>query len=236
MKIIICEDNLEEGKVTKEILVREKFEVAENIEILSPQEVLIAFEEEIIECDILVMDIEFKDEKFNGIYLTDVINECLPTCQIIYLSNYVDYAPEVYETEHCYFVVKKNADIMLPRAMKKAIELYKESLDKEYIIVTSNGKKHTVSVEDVIYIEKLQRKSIVYTNSVSLEIYQSLRSIVSKCHKLVRCHGSYVVNLQCIEMISKDNIVLTNGVSVPIGRNYQARIKDSFLEYWGKRM
>lgn len=236
MRIIICEDNINEGNVTKNLLIKEGYGTADDIEILSPTEVMVAVTENIIKCDIFIMDIEFKDDDFDGIKLSHLINEYLPMCQIIYLSNYIDYAPEVYETEHCFFVVKKNAEIMLGRAMKKAVDLYEKSQVKDFLTITVDGSKIAVGVDDIIYMEKNQRKVVICTKNGSLECYQSLRALLGKSEILVRCHGSYVINLKHIEIICKDEVVLDNGTKLPIGRNYQKNIKEHFLKHWSNEI
>lgn len=51
-----------------------------------------------------ILDIELGE--MNGIEVGDELNRLLPDCQIIYLTGYLDYAPEVYSTRHTYYVYK----------------------------------------------------------------------------------------------------------------------------------
>ena len=46
----------------------------------------------------------------NGIELANELNSTLPECRIIYLTGYLDYAPDVYTTEHVWFVLKDRID------------------------------------------------------------------------------------------------------------------------------
>lgn len=51
------------------------------------------------------MDIEL--ELDNGIQVAGMLNEKWPDCAIIYVTNYLFYAIDIYQTEHIYFVLKE---------------------------------------------------------------------------------------------------------------------------------
>ena len=55
--------------------------------------------------DILFLDIQLREDKGEGISLAAKINEKWKTCQIAYLTNYLFYATEVYNTSHIFFVL-----------------------------------------------------------------------------------------------------------------------------------
>lgn len=118
MKIIICDDERMDAERAKIILLSCKCVQEEDITILTPQEMHLGLEVQDIKCDIAIMDIEYENRQFNGITLSKELNKKLPLCQIIYLTWVLEFAPEVYDTIHCYFVLKQNEEKMLPRAME----------------------------------------------------------------------------------------------------------------------
>ena len=56
----------------------------------------------------------------NGIALADQINKLCPDSQIIFISQYLQYATAVYETEHVYFIHKLQMAKYLPLALQAA--------------------------------------------------------------------------------------------------------------------
>ena len=44
-----------------------------------------------------------------------------PFCQIIFLSSYLSYATEVYETEHIYFILKSQLHQRIGPALHQAL-------------------------------------------------------------------------------------------------------------------
>lgn len=236
MKIVICDDVMEEALECKKILLDKGLANEEELAIIPPEELVVSVEEQIEKFDILIADIEYDRDDLDGIKLSSIVNKHIPNCKIIYLTNYLDFAPEVYETEHCYFVLKTNAEIMLPRAFTKAKMLYESDMKSVFIELVCDGKKTSVNADSIMYIEKKDRKITVETNNSSYESYGSMRAIAGKSDKLVRCHGSFIVNLKYIDVVNTDTIVMKNGFTVPIGRSYKTIVKEKYLEYWTREM
>jgi DNA-binding LytR/AlgR family response regulator len=51
-----------------------------------------------------------------------------------------------------------------------------------------------------------------------------------KGDRFLRVHRSYIVNRSAISMITKNDIVLTTGVSIPIGDQYRSQINRKHIE------
>ena len=56
--------------------------------------------------DIIMMDIELGQNSLSGISLAEKINQMNPDSQIIFISQYLQYASAVYEAKHIYFVAE----------------------------------------------------------------------------------------------------------------------------------
>lgn len=239
MKIGICDDRMTDAERAKEILCTcLKKEAGEwSIDCISPEDLLWDLEEQKFDYDMMVMDIDLENESYNGISLSKRINEQNSLCQIIYLTDYLEFAPDVYETEHCYFVLKKNMDVMLFPAFEKAKKLLDQMGREQVLELTSDGVKQYVKVSEIHYIEKEERRLHICTENGELFSYDSLRKVAAKSKgQLVRCHGSYLVNLRYIERYEKDAFLLAGGVRVPIGRSYQTQTKKSYMDYWADRI
>ncbi len=236
MKLIICDDDIKDAekaeKIIKELSLVKDFE----IKIKSPQDVNVAVEEELFKCDILVIDIQFEGENFDGIELTKRINDKLPACQIIYLSNILDFAPMVYETNHCYFVMKENMDIMLPRAIEKAMQSY-TTASNDIVEFLSNGHKVYTSQSEIKYIERDDRLLNIYTLKKTYQCYTSLKKIEAKLgNSFVRCHGGFIVNLAYVSGIDGNQLYMKDGTKIPIGMRFFEDFKLKYLKYYSDRM
>ena len=57
----------------------------------------------------------------NGIHLARSIKQYAPGCQIIFLSSFLNYATDVYETEHIYFILKSQLHQRIGPALYQAL-------------------------------------------------------------------------------------------------------------------
>lgn len=236
MKLIICDDDIKDAKKANDILSTLPMLKDFDIKIKSPQDVNMAVEEDLFKCDILIMDIQYEGESFDGIELTRKINEKLPACQIIYLSNILDFAPSVYDTNHCYFVMKENMDIMLPRAITKAVESH-NTISNDIIEFLSNGHKVYTSQSEIKYIERDDRLLNIYTLKKTYQCYTSLKKIESKLgSSFARCHGGFIVNLAYVSGIDGNQLYLKDGTIIPIGMRFFENFKLKYLKYYSDRM
>ena len=236
MKVVICDDDARDArraeKMIKELSITKDFDIS----IKTPQDIKLAVEEDIFTCEILIIDIQFDGEQYNGIELAKQINHKLPLCKIVYLTNILDFAPYVYETEHSYFVMKENMDIMLPRAVEKSIKTY-ERIESDIIEVSSSGPKVYISQGDVIYIERNNRILEIHTIEKVYPCYSSLRKICDCLgESFVRCHGGFIVNLAYVSVIEGNEILLKNGCKIPVGLRFFDDFKMRYLKYYSDRI
>ena len=245
MNIGICDDDHRESKRIEEFLNGISELAAYNVNICSydPEEFrrlleLKAKGEEQPNWDIVIMDIEFLDKEYDGIFLTKKLNEVNRNCQVIYLTHILEFAPEVYDTDHCYFVMKNNMELMLPRALNKALTIYSENVSKKPLTIMSGGHKVFISLNDIRYIEKKQRQTVVHTDANAYTCYESI-SVLSKklSGNVVRCHGGYLVNVACVTYLGGDKILLDGpGEEIPLGKTYKEQAKQAYLKYWMNRL
>lgn len=181
--------------------------------------------------DIVFMDLEF-GEIFNGIDAVKEINKFCPYCKIIYVTAYSDYATDVYETEHSYFVLKnKDIGLNIYKALDKALASIKK--DKEEIIsVRSNGVR-LISVKDIICLERNGRVTVIKTTGDSVRTYETFDEILDKINsrRVKRCHKSYAVNFFHVVKYTKAKFIMDNEQIIPISRAYQKEIFDCFTDY-----
>lgn len=239
MIVGICDDAKADIEKTKQLLWNKKLldRDKDSIQIYSPREVEFDLEEKMFQCDLMIMGIEFGEEHCNGILLGKRINEENPDCQIIYLTHFLKFAPEVYETEHCYYVIKSNMEIMLPRAIRKAKILYDKAIGRNLIEIVSGGHKVYIAQKDIMYVEKEQRLVRICTINKEYYSYQSLSSVALQFdNDMVRCHGGYIVNIKYVSGLEKDIITLENGKEIPIGKTYREQTKREYLRFWSERI
>ena len=237
MRIVICDDVIEEAELVKSE-VRGILSNESECEIIAcdPEALMLEIEEELFDYDIAILDIEFHKEK-NGIDFGHEINSRYPLTQIIYLTSILDFASDVYETEHVYFVMKKNRDRTLPRGLKKAMILYEENKEKRYLEIVSEGRKLLLSQHEILYIEREGQILLVHTKEAVYKIYESIRNLLKLLsNSFSRCHGGYIVNMAHVISVNRERILLDQGQELEIGRTFKDRFMKQYMDYLAKRM
>ncbi|MBQ1531091.1 MAG: response regulator, partial [Solobacterium sp.] len=123
LNIAICDDNSTHLKLAEDLVTSclDQKHQSYLIQLFSnAEELLSEIDKDHYSPDIAVLDIELDGE--DGISLAKRMNQLVPMCRIIFLTAYIDYAPDAYEAEHIWFVVKKTSDRFFPLAMKKALQ------------------------------------------------------------------------------------------------------------------
>jgi len=88
-----------------------------------------------------------------------------------------------------------------------------------------------VAIEEISYIESLQKKTWFYVDSEKFCTSYTLKDLQLQLPKtFLRIHRSYIVNIPSIQRISRDitsNLVLTlrDGTELPVGQTYMADVR-----------
>lgn len=234
LKIAICDDNSTHLKLAENLVTSNLESRSYAVQLFScAEELLSEINKDHYAPDIAVLDIELSGE--DGITLAKQMNQLVPMCRIIFLTGYIDYAPDAYEAEHIWFVVKKTADRYFPSAMKKALQSLESSEHAvPSIVIRENGKSIAVPVSQILYISKVSRKSLIFCKDG--EYYDTRRPAMLIPKELgeqfIHCHQGYWVNISMIRELDHDLLVLEDGTRIPISRTHKDEVRERFFDHF----
>ena len=151
---------------------------------------------------------------------------------VVFETSHIEHAVNVVNQLNClYYLVKPYDESQVHTMIKKVLKYIPSkitlSLKDEY------GVLAYINLEDIIYIKADRHKLTIITKYKSLICTNhSLASLFDLCNGLlIRCHKSYLVNIQYIKFIDKSNSCLTvelppaqNSYVIKIGRKYMKSI------------
>ena len=163
----------------------------------------------------------------DGIRLAQSMKQYAPFCQIIFLSSYLSYATEVYETEHIYFILKSQLHQRIDPALHQALT----ALGDRSVQITAqkDGSTHVIALQDVLYLERNLRKTKVITQQGVFLTQESPETLISGSGHFARCHQSYWVNLKHVQAIGSNHFTMDSGSGIPISRTYLQEAQQRFL-------
>ena len=174
---------------------------------------------------IALLDICMPDQ--NGIILAQDIKQYAPGCQIIFLSSFLNYATDVYETEHIYFILKSQLYQRIGPALHQALATLSDCAVQ--ISVQQDSNTCRIALQDVQYMERVLRKTRVVTLQGAFFSPETPEALIGESGSFVRCHQSFWVNLKHVRTMGNNKFTMDNGTSVPISRTYLQEAKQRFL-------
>jgi DNA-binding LytR/AlgR family response regulator len=235
LKIGICDDNDLYLKHLNQVVCNLFFyEKDIEIEALNPNELSLHIATKTCSYDILITDIDMGS--FNGIDFAKEINQINPSCIIIFISSYLNYATEVYDVGHIYFVLKAEAETRLPKALEKAYSVYHER-KVHYLTFHYQNIEYRIAQNDITHIEALGRYLYIFVGNQSYKCINSLKAVSGLLtNTFIRCHNSFIVNAYYIRSISRTNCVLSTGVTIPISQTYSKEFQSLYTSYVSSRL
>ncbi len=182
--------------------------------------------------DCVFLDIVMDDNSPRGIETGRKINERWPYCQIVYLTDYIVYASDVYRSRHTYFVTKRDFSNKVDEIFEIIGESYRNR-NRRISFQTVNRSMVSLYTKDILLFERNLRKTIVLTEDQEYEITESLAELQNNQPGAMfcRCHNSFLVNLIHVREMNGDSFVLRNNMSVPISRRHKQEARDQFYTW-----
>ena len=171
----------------------------------------------------------------NGITAARKLKDIRPSCSVIFLTAYLNYAQQVYDVDHIALVLKADMKQFLPKAFQRFFGNYKEGMDKS-IVVESGGVTHFIKQKDICMMSHHDRSTDIFTVNSPDPITVSCRieDLYKKLDQQLFCqtHKSFVISWMYVDRIEKNNIRLHNQKDeVPISRNYKPIVKERISEF-----
>ena len=185
--------------------------------------------------DIAFLDIDFGDRRGAGIDLAR-LRQKRNDAILIFVTNYVEYAPEGYELRAFRYLLKTDIDMKLEAYFSQAAEQF--AAKREILPIQTGGEMRNLTVDEILYLESDKHTVRIYMLSSSAgpySCYASLQSFEEKLQPLgfLRVQKSYLVNMRHIKKLQCSEVIMENGLTLPVsGKNY-SEIKRAYLLWKG---
>lgn len=237
--ILVCDDD-------RAFLGRQETEIAAAMERLRVDACVHAFPggEQIPEsalqiCDLAFLDIDFPRADSNGIDIARRLRQGNREAVIVFVTNFVEYAPEGYEVQAFRYLLKREAPEKLEQYLVLALERLR-SRRKTYAIQTCGDTVH-LPIEDILYVESQRHTAVAYVRQNGgvkpYAFYASLRSVEEELEPsgFLRVQKSFLVNMRHIRKYQFKEVVLTGDISLPASPKTYAQQKQKYLFWKGRQ-
>ena len=235
MNILICDDEPAVGERVRQ-LAEDYFgsrEIPYQCTLCASGEEALTHQGEDFQLALLDVDLG----TMSGIALGRMLKQQAPDLVLVYISAYLEFAPEGYTVNAYRYILKRDLDRMLPRCFE---DLLAETHDRCRTLTVRQGRNEIeLPMDHIYYLESDLRKINIYGDVP----HQPLCSCYGKLSELseqlqesdfLRVGRSYIVNMKYIRQISNYKVELRNGVELGVSRSGYSGIRGIFLEWKGQ--
>lgn len=189
-------------------------------------------------CDIALLDIDFDKANYNGMDVARRLRTLRSDTVIIFVTNFIEYAPEGYEVQAFRYVLKKD----IPEDLVASFLLALKQINKETLKIQVNGEIINIPSDDVLYLEVMQHCVTAYVQKSEADkshkeyiFYASLSELEQQLEPqgFLRIHKSYLVNMKHLKKFQCREATLDNGMTLRVGEKSYAENKQKFLLWKG---
>ncbi|MBQ7542920.1 MAG: response regulator transcription factor [Clostridia bacterium] len=179
--------------------------------------------------------IELNAEFFSGVEIAKKIRETgnIRT-EIVFTSTDDSYALFGYRLRVFDYLIKP-----IP------IKTISETIDRYFCYCTAetegffsfkaSGAAQRIRLDDIYYFMSNGRKCCIVNKGMDNEFYAKLNEVEAKLdpEQFIRVHQSYIVQLKYIKGLTRDGLMMTNDLFVPVSQKRYPGVKKQFMKYLG---
>ncbi|MGN1318654.1 MAG: LytR/AlgR family response regulator transcription factor [Lachnospirales bacterium] len=234
-RIVICDDKKENiaflnSRIRKAI---SDMRGGRNTEVLSAKPELL-YEYTINDNYVYIFFLDVIYDKINGI---DIAGRLRRQHRNIYIIFYTEHIELLYMVINqnlmpSGFLAKPVNDNDLKKILFTVYDYCIDDIKDETatLIVSTGSAVYKIRYDEIIYIEALNKKIYIYTETQRICFYDSLQNLCERLGKdFLRCHKSFVVNKEKIKNVYTKEMYLemSNGSRIAMSRTYKSEIKDN---------
>ena len=184
------------------------------------------------EVDLLFVDIQMPD--LSGL---DLIQNLKNKPVLIFTTAYSEYAVEGFKADAIDYLLKPIDYPDFEKAVNKAKDwiytkrgnAFNIQATKDFLFIKSEYKIIRINFDDIKYIQGMSEYVRIHlTHAKPIMSLISLKSLEAQLpeSKFMRVHKSYIVNLQKINVIERNEIVYDDGTIIPVSAQYKAKFQE----------
>ena len=174
----------------------------------------------------------------NGIDIASKIRKTREDAIIIFTTSSKEYAINAFGVRAYDYLVKPLDTKQVFKCINRLIDEINAIPQLICKIKMDDYTITTVNIEDIAYIESINRRLVLTLKNGKKIVSTMLRSKFieaipfdyKKCN-FVHCHASYVVNLNYISSISEKFFILENNEKIPISKSLLNQVQNTYIEY-----
>lgn len=186
-------------------------------------------------CQLAFLDVDLVTA--SGIELGRTLKQKNPKVLLVYISAYLEFAPQGYTVSAFRYILKGDIQRMLPVCLE---DVYQELFGARRVLeVEFNRETKQVPYDDIFSLESEGRRVLVFgeePHKLLCVYYGKLSELPEDLFEngFVRIGRSAVVNMKHIQKIAGYKVRMRNGAELSVSRASYAEVRRLYLEWKGR--
>ena len=159
------------------------------------------------------------------------IRETDPDVWIVFTTVSPDHAQFGYTVNADRYITKPLDGHEVRALLRRAGKHFDRASDE--IILTVDRKKRGLRMRDIRYVEVFDKKCVIYLKDEKVASYTKIDEMeeLLKLPSFLRCHRSFIVNMDYIEAYDGRDFIMSGGGKAYIGHLIQWKVRKTYREY-----
>lgn len=235
MKIAICDDEEVYRQILAERILRDGIAQGYETRIMeyADGKALLAAVDREGGADVYFLDIETREGPDDGIQTARELRRRRDRGLIVYVTGFMDYVQTGYEVKAFRYLLKSQIQQDLGKVL---LDIRKELTGEDCFSFQRNKETLCVKQRDILYLESDRRLVHIHCDQGQEDFYGSLDKVAEELAGagFLRCHKSYLVNMDRVKTFSGEQLVLENGCVLPVSRAYGKAVKKELTLHFSR--
>ena len=179
--------------------------------------------------DILLLDIEMGN--MDGVTLAKKIRQENDSVQMVFITGFADYISEGYEVAALHYLMKPVKQDKLFAVLDRAVASIQKI--ERVILLPVGGEMLRLPISQVQYVEAFSHTVAIITGTGTIQVKMPISEVERLLgEEFIRCHRSYLVGLKHIARLSKTEVILDSGKTLPLSRGAAPLVHKAFISYY----
>jgi len=232
MRIAICDDDPKQIQLTSQYVrnwSRDREVTVEICEFNNAESFLFQWSTT-ISFDMAFLDIQMGS--MSGMELAEKIRKIDDQLIIVFITGLKEHILHGYEVRALHYLLKPIKSIDCYKCLEQAYEIITKHRTDTFLIPVE-GQIRRFNYNELYYFEVFSHYVSVQTRKGIFSYKKKISDLAEELPKeiFVRCHRSYIINLQYVKTIEKKLVTMDNGNSVPISSDRWRVVNHAFLRY-----
>ncbi|MFD2099290.1 LytR/AlgR family response regulator transcription factor [Flagellimonas iocasae] len=234
LRCIIIDDE----PLAREVL-EEYIHVVDHLELVCTAENALELDQQLGQHSVDLIFLDIQMPYLTGLDFLKLRSE-LPT--VIITTAYPNYALEGFNFDVMDYLLKPITFNRFFKAVSKATEYHKlkkgpvetaeQPKEEPYFFVKCDGKYQKIVTSDILFVKALENYVQIQTTTDKHLSLMPLKTIEENLDtaEFVRTHKSYIVPMSKIQTLENHELILEQGHTIPISRNYRKQLQERVLK------